>query len=345
VPSQAFATTAAEKQAEAEAALDKLNTLQQKLDVASADYGTALAQQQEAQYKMDEAQGKIDDANAQIADLQNQLGTRARSMYRTGSLSFIDLLLGATTFKAFTNNWDLLNTMNENDANMVSQTKDLRAEVTAQKEEYAAQEAVLAEKTKQAAEVQAQAQSLVSEMQSTYDSLSAEAAELLEQERAAQEAAEAAAAAAELEAMQAAQAAQEAAASTASTGSSNSGSSSSGSSTSYNNDKVQTVTGNVVVDRAYSQIGKPYVWGACGPNGFDCSGLVSYALTGSYSRLGTTYTFMGWTQVSNPQPGDICTSWEHCGIYIGGGQMIHAPTFGQTVTVGSVQSGMIYVRY
>jgi cell wall-associated NlpC family hydrolase len=234
---------------------------------------------------------------------------------------------------------------------MVQQTKDLRAEVTAQKEEYAAQEAVYAEKTRQAAEVKAQAESLVSEMQSTYDSLSAEVAELVEQERIAREEAEAAAAAAELAALQAEQeAAAAASAATSNNSSSNSSSgsnygSSSSSSSSYDNDKVQTVTGNIVVDRAYSQIGKPYVWGACGPSGFDCSGLVSYCLTGSYSRLGTTYTFMNWTRVSNPQPGDICTSWEHCGIYIGGGQMIHAPTEGQNVKIGSVQSGMIYVRY
>ena len=112
-----------------------------------------------------------------------------------------------------------------------------------------------------------------------------------------------------------------------------------------NNSKPQTVTGNVVVDRAYSQLGKPYAWGAVGPNSFDCSGLVSYALTGSYTRLGTTYTFMGWTRVTNPQPGDVCTNDHHCGIYIGGGQMIHAPRTGDVVKVSGVHSGMIYVRY
>lgn len=121
---------------------------------------------------------------------------------------------------------------------------------------------------------------------------------------------------------------------------SNSGGSSGGSDTSYD-----AVTGNAIVDRAYSKIGCWYEWGAVGPNTFDCSGLVSYALTGSYSRLGTTYTFMGWTRVSNPQPGDICTSSTHCGIYIGGGQMIHAPHTGAQVTIGPVPSNMIYVRY
>lgn len=102
--------------------------------------------------------------------------------------------------------------------------------------------------------------------------------------------------------------------------------------------------GGSIVSRAYSQLGKPYVWGECGPNSFDCSGFVSYCLTGSYRRLGTTLTFMGWTRVSNPQPGDVVTTATHCGIYIGNGQMIHAPHTGDVVKVGPVQSGMIYVR-
>ena len=103
--------------------------------------------------------------------------------------------------------------------------------------------------------------------------------------------------------------------------------------------------GGSIVSRAYSQLGKPYEWGAYGPNSFDCSGFVSYCLTGSYTRHGTTYTFLGWTQVSDPQPGDVCVNANHCGIYIGGGQMIHAATEGVGVIVGPVQGGMIYVRY
>lgn len=105
-------------------------------------------------------------------------------------------------------------------------------------------------------------------------------------------------------------------------------------------------TGNAIVDRAYSWVGKAeYVWGACSPGAFDCSGFVSYCLTGAYSRLGTTYTFLTWTQVSNPQPGDVAVNENHCGIYIGGGLMIHAADYGIGVIVGPVQSGMIYVRY
>ena len=107
---------------------------------------------------------------------------------------------------------------------------------------------------------------------------------------------------------------------------------------------TSNASGSTIVSRAYSQLGKPYVWGACGPDSFDCSGFVSYCLTGSYTRIGTTTTFMGWTRVSNPQPGDVVTTANHCGIYIGNGQMIHAPHTGDVVKVGPVQSGMIYVR-
>ena len=134
------------------------------------------------------------------------------------------------------------------------------------------------------------------------------------------------------------------------TTSSSSSSSSASATTKPSNSSSSTTTsgtnanGGSIVSRAYSQLGKPYVWGACGPSSFDCSGFVSYCLTGSYTRLGTTLTFMGWTRVSNPQPGDVVTTATHCGIYIGNGQMIHAPHTGDVVKVGPVQSGMIYVR-
>lgn len=118
----------------------------------------------------------------------------------------------------------------------------------------------------------------------------------------------------------------------------------SGNNTSSNTTSGSNANGGTIVSRAYSQLGKPYAWGAYGPSSFDCSGFVSYCLTGSYTRLGTTLTFMGWTRVSNPQPGDVVTTATHCGIYIGNGQMIHAPHTGDVVKVGPVQSGMIYVR-
>lgn len=182
----------------------------------------------------------------------------------------------------------------------------------------------------------AEVANLDSEIQAAAEAAAKEAAE-----RAAKEAAEKAAKEAAKK--------QQASAANNSTSSNRNNSTTSNNTTSNKNNTSNTTSGSnanggTIVSRAYSQLGKPYEWSACGPSSFDCSGFVSYCLTGSYTRLGTTLTFMGWTRVSNPQPGDVVTTATHCGIYIGNGQMIHAPHTGDVVKVGPVQSGMIYVR-
>ena len=117
VPQLAFATPdSSSKQAEAQAVLASLNSMQYQLDQASADYGQALEEQAQAQQSADQAQERIDQINVEIADVQSRLGDRAQSMYRTGASSFLDLLLGSTSFSEFATNWDLLNKVNDNDA-------------------------------------------------------------------------------------------------------------------------------------------------------------------------------------------------------------------------------------
>lgn len=348
----AFAAPSDDKQAEAQAALQKLNQYQSELDQASANYEAAHQEQIDAQNRVDEAQKQIEEKTAQIEKDQQRLSDRARDMYRSGDTNFLDVILGASSFEQFATTWNMLETLNGNDAELVSETKTAREELQAAKQEAEEQAKVASDKAEEAKSVAEAADQKASEMQQTYNSLSAEAQELISQERAAQEAQQQAAAAA---AEQNGTAGNDAATTITNnnrnnTASSNSGSSSNSnknnaSSSATNNSKPQSVSGNSVVNRAYSQLGKPYQWSAVGPNSFDCSGLVSYCLTGSYSRLGTTGTFMGWTRVSNPQPGDICVNSHHCGIYIGGGQMIHAPRTGDVVKVSSVHSGMIYVRY
>lgn len=348
----AFAAPSDDKQAEAQAALQKLNQYQSELDQASANYEAAHQEQIDAQNRVDEAQKQIEEKTAQIEKDQQRLSDRARDMYRSGDTNFLDVILGASSFEQFATTWNMLETLNGNDAELVSETKTAREDLQAAKQEAEEQAKVASDKAEEAKSVAEAADQKASEMQQTYNSLSAEAQELISQERAAQEAQQQAAAAA---AEQNGTAGNDAATTITNnnrnnTTSNNSSSSSNSnknnaSSSATNNSKPQSVSGNSVVNRAYSQLGKPYQWGSVGPNSFDCSGLVSYCLTGSYSRLGTTGTFMGWTRVSSPQPGDICVNSHHCGIYIGGGQMIHAPRTGDVVKVSSVHSGMIYVRY
>lgn len=123
----------------------------------------------------------------------------------------------------------------------------------------------------------------------------------------------------------------------------NSGGSDTGSSST--SPSYDSSSGSTTVSRAESMLGRPYEWGAAGPDSFDCSGLVSYCLTGNFVHMWSTTDIITWPQVSDPQPGDICVSATHCGVYVGGGMMIHAPQTGDVVKESPVHSGMIYVRY
>ncbi|WP_030290589.1 C40 family peptidase [Streptomyces katrae] len=96
---------------------------------------------------------------------------------------------------------------------------------------------------------------------------------------------------------------------------------------------------------AYGAIGKPYVWGATGPGSFDCSGLTQAAWrSAGVSLPRTTYTQINAGQrVSRDQlaPGDLVFFYSgvtHVGLYIGNGQMIHAPRPGSTVRVAPIDS-------
>ena len=328
-PNIAFGATAAEKQAEADAVRNQLVSLQADLETATDNYYGALDEQQAAQDAMAAEQVKIDDTNAQIQELQGKLSTRARSMYRTGSASFLDFVLGASSFE-FTSNWDLLTQMNNNDSEMVDASKQLREQLQASKDEYARQEQIAADKAAEAAQIQQEVQAKVDQATELVNSLDAEAKELLEQEQAA------AAAAAAAEAAAAANRNNGSGGGASSGGGSSSGGSSSGGD--YSGNGVDVPSRGSVVDYAMSRIGCPYVWGAEGPNAFDCSGLVRWA----YLQVGISlphqsqslYNCASWRgPVSEARPGDVLWRSGHVGIAVsyGGSHYVHAPTFGAYV--------------
>ncbi|MFI1649431.1 NlpC/P60 family protein [Streptomyces avidinii] len=96
---------------------------------------------------------------------------------------------------------------------------------------------------------------------------------------------------------------------------------------------------------AHTAIGKPYVWGATGPGSFDCSGLTQAAWrSAGVSLPRTTYTQINaGRRVSRDQlaPGDLVFFYSgvtHVGLYVGNGQMIHAPRPGSTVRLAPIDS-------
>ncbi|MBM7460462.1 C40 family peptidase [Rhodococcus coprophilus] len=105
-----------------------------------------------------------------------------------------------------------------------------------------------------------------------------------------------------------------------------------------------TSVGQRAADAAQSKIGAPYVYGAAGPNSFDCSGLVQWA----YQQAGVNVPRTSYDQavagqavsISDLQPGDVVSFYggSHTGIYIGGGNIVHASTSSQPVKVAPLDS-------
>lgn len=109
--------------------------------------------------------------------------------------------------------------------------------------------------------------------------------------------------------------------------------------------------GQQVVEYAKQFLGVTYVYGGTTPNGFDCSGLVQYV----YKQMGVSLNRVAADQTahgvpvapSDLMPGDIVffhntsryTRINHVGIYVGGGNFIHAPQPGDVVKISTLNSG------
>ena len=162
--SPAYAVTAAEKEAEAQEALNQLYAMQETLEQTSAQYYQSLAEYQDAVTLRDQAKKRVKKISNEINDIQSRLSTRAREMYRNGATTFLDLLFGATTFDEFTQNWDILNRLNDNDATLSAKARALREEAKEKKAELTKQAKIAEQKSTDAARAFQESQELVTQM-------------------------------------------------------------------------------------------------------------------------------------------------------------------------------------
>jgi cell wall-associated NlpC family hydrolase len=308
------APTSAEKQAEADEVKKKLDTWAAELDEASTKYYLAIEAHDAAVLAMEEAQLRIEAAESEVTRLQGKLGSRATSMYKQGKLSFLEVFFGAHSFSEFTSTWDLLNSLNSEDALMIESSKKARQDAQTARDDFAVQEQIAEQKLEEADEIKAKAEETVAAYETELANLEDEIKELIEKERKEEE---------ERQAREAA------AAAAAANGGYDGG-------WGDPNGNYDVGTYNSIIDAAVSRLGCPYVWGGNGPNVFDCSGLTKwcYAQVGiSIGRVDTSqHDGAKWTgPISEAQPGDILWRYGHVGLFVSPGLYIHAPQTGDVV--------------
>ena len=292
--------------------------------------------------ELDQTAGEITQKQQEIAEGQAKLSSYVAGEYKTGGLSLLQVLTGVDDLGDMLNRLFYYGKVSDKQAQTIQEVKDLKQQLTDKQTEQEKNVAATQKKVDELNAQQAEAQSVVNSLDSQ-----------LQAELAAEAEANAA-----LQAGINASTAEKATVSNDTAGTTENTPAPTPAPTPQPSTPTpaptpsapsQSVDGGSVVSRAYSKLGCAYSWGGIGPNSFDCSGFVSYCLTGRYCRLGTTGTFMGWTRVSDPQPGDVVVNSYHTGIYIGNGQMIHASDYSTGVIISSVAAGMnnnyIFVRY
>jgi cell wall-associated NlpC family hydrolase len=319
--------TVASKQAQAQQVLAQIQKIDDSLGVAVESYNLANVRLRkiENDQRENRLQLKVTRANLRIA--QDSLAARLVSAYTsTQDNSTLSVLLGATSLDDLLNRIETVNSTSQQDASIVQQVTSFKAAIQRQRIElrraHSEQRTIVAKKA-------AEKQRIQSQLASRRQLLSSIKGQI---ER--------------IRATEAAQQRQLAAAARSRLSGGIQVSLPDGVGISASTPEGSTVAPpNVhggVVGIAMHYLGVPYVWGGSTPRGFDCSGFVAYV----FAQIGvslphSSYAMFGMgtsISIGDLQPGDLVffTGASHMGIYIGGGQFIHAPHTGDVVKISSM---------
>jgi cell wall-associated NlpC family hydrolase len=272
-------------------------------------------------------------ARSSLRNAETHLSARLVSLYVNGAEgTALEVLLGAESLDDLLNRMDAVERVSDQDAHVLREVKTFRAEVKQRKlrldRAHKAQAQVVAEKAAQRQSIEgqlAERQRLLSSIKSEIASL--EAAERLRQQRLEEQAqARFAAQSAQAQSFSADQQVAALAASSVESALA----------------PAPDARYGGVVGVAMQFLGVPYVWAGAGPSGFDCSGLVMYA----FAQMGVSLPHSAAAQYGTGvavsrdqlQAGDLVffNGLGHVGIYIGGGQFVHAPHTGDVVKISSL---------
>ncbi len=318
----------ASKQAQAQQVLGQIQQIDSSLGGAIETYNLATVRLERIEHDQRENRMELTIARKNLRHSQSALASRLVTAYtNTEDNSTLAVLLGATSFEEMLNRVETMNSTSQQDARIVTAVTSFKAAVQrnriALRTAHSEQQQVVAERAAQRQRIESQ----LAQRRQLLSSIRGEIARIK-----AAEAARQLQLASQARTRMASQSTPAPAPDTVGVAAS----------TPEGSTVAPPNTHGGVVGIAMRYLGVPYRWGGASPSGFDCSGLVVYA----YSQMGislphSTYALyaMG-TAVSRDQlqPGDLVffSGLGHMGIYIGGGQFIHAPHTGDVVKISSL---------
>ena len=336
-PGAAQADRLADARAEADRAQSELEVLDDRVAVAAEQYNAAQVQLDETDAKISENQKALRASKSNLAVSRVELSRMLVDAYRQGNPDLVALLLNAGSIDQLIDQSRFVQRVTMHAQQVVrdvrSYAHDVRQREAALDRERATRSSALQQREAEKAAIE----DTLAERQRLLDSLGSEIQQILSRRLAAQRAAEAQLAANAggiLADATAAAAGQDFALGGSVDGSSDAGT--------YITPPASSSTGGSAASIALGQLGTPYVWGGGAPGGFDCSGLIAWA----YAQVGVSLPHHAASQyaMGTPvpmdalEPGDIVSfhGSGHAGIYIGGGQYVHAPQTGDVVKVSSL---------